>query len=1098
MPNVSRQQRWESRSVARAGLLAAVMGVALTAWAPGLRAQTAAAVGASLSSLEGRSGAPLEVTRSPVTDLPIHIRTRPGRPIAIAVAASASAEVRAAAALEVVAPALGLGSAKDLEPSDVPQADAIGMDHARYRQVHRGVPVAAGDVVVHLRGAGVTSATGHVLPGIALDTTPAIDAEQARAIAVARVRKTASDGAGAGATLSAPRLEILNVGFFERRALTESRLAWFTEARGEALRERLWIDAIDGRVLLQFSQLTDARNRRTYTAANTATLPGTLVRVEGQGPTGDVDVDRAHDYAGDTYDYFASQHGRDSYDGAGATLISTAHYCEGTCPYANAFWDGTQMAYGEGFSAADDVVGHELTHAVTEYTAGLVYCLQSGALNESFSDIFGETIDLTNTGGTDTPAVRWLMGEDVPGIGALRDMRNPPAYDQPGKVTDPQYLCATSCADWDNGGVHINSGVPNHAFALMADGGTYNSVTVTGIGLTKAGKIQYRALAVYLTANATLLDAYAAVNQSCQDLVGSAGITAADCAQVTAALQAVQMNVPVCVPSVCSNGAVEGAEACDDGNTDNCDGCDANCTVTGCGNGITACGEACDDGNLTGGDGCEADCTLTPGCGIFTANDLPQSIPDLGAVVSTIAVPLSGRVTDVNVVGLRGTHTYLGDLRFDLTSPAATTTTIVNRVCGNLDDFALGLDDEAGAPILCPATDGAAHVPANPLAAFDGQSASGTWTLTVSDLAAADVGQLDAWGLVVCADPCGNGAPDPGEECDDGNADDGDGCTSQCTLCGNGTTSPPEGCDDGNLVSGDGCDANCTATGCGNGIVTPPEACDDGNANDTDACRNDCTVYVSPTPTDTPTPQPPGDCCTEQSGPSCADSACAACVCGLDGFCCTTLWDAQCVAEAGDECAASCGCGPTPTPTPPPPPGCAATPVAGCATPGKAALAIKDRPPGGPSDGDGLTWKWIKGPALSPADFGDPVGGNTGFRLCVYDSSGLVSELTVSGGGLCDGAPCWKRAGSSGYKYRDGAAASDGLATMLTKGGTAGRSKILFKGKDASLPSLGLPLDTSTGVSVQLFRDDASTPCWQATFPSAITSDATSFKAKIP
>src|SRR5690606_7496957 len=107
----------------------------------------------------------------------------------------------------------------------------------------------------------------------------------------------------------------------------------------------------------------------------------------------------------------------------------------------------------------------------------------------------------------------------------------------------------------------------------------------------------------------------------------------------------------------------------------------------------------------------------------------------------------------------------------------------------------------------------------------------------------------------------------------------------------------------------------------------------------------DCTVYVSPTPTDTPTPQPPGDCCTEQSGPSCADSACAACVCGLDGFCCTTLWDAQCVAEAGDECAASCGCGPTPTPTPTPPPGCAATPVAGCATPGKAALAIKDRPP---------------------------------------------------------------------------------------------------------------------------------------------------------
>ncbi len=136
------------------------------------------------------------------------------------------------------------------------------------------------------------------------------------------------------------------------------------------------------------------------------------------------------------------------------------------------------MVYGEGFSLADDVVAHELTHAVTEKSAGVVYFMQSGALNESFSDIFGETIDLTNTGGTDTAAVRWRIGEDIPGTGAIRHMMDPtlsptepPDFPpgHPGKVSDPQFKC--NAPRTDLGGVHSNSGVPNHAYALMVDGG---------------------------------------------------------------------------------------------------------------------------------------------------------------------------------------------------------------------------------------------------------------------------------------------------------------------------------------------------------------------------------------------------------------------------------------------------------------------------------------------------------------------------------------------------------------------------------------------------------------------------------------------------
>ena len=121
-------------------------------------------------------------------------------------------------------------------------------------------------------------------------------------------------------------------------------------------------------------------------------------------------------------------------------LVSTIDFCPdrtSNCPYENAFWDGAQMVYGDGFATADDVVGHELTHGVTEFSSHLFYYQQSGAINESMSDVFGEYIDLVNGAGTDTPAVRWLMGEDIPGFGAIRDMENPPAFGDPDRMLSP-------------------------------------------------------------------------------------------------------------------------------------------------------------------------------------------------------------------------------------------------------------------------------------------------------------------------------------------------------------------------------------------------------------------------------------------------------------------------------------------------------------------------------------------------------------------------------------------------------------------------------------------------------------------------------------
>jgi hypothetical protein len=362
------------------------------------------------------------------------------------------------------------------------------------------------------------------------------------------------------AQYSAPQLQIFNRAFLENRPGGLARLAWFVEASGAGLREFIWIDAGTGGLLLHFSQLHTFKDRQVYNAFNTNAVPGTLARSEGQPATGNPDVDSAYNLAGVTYDYYVNTFGRDSYNGAGAPLVATVNYDDGvTCP--NAFWNGAQMVYCNGFAAADDVVAHELTHGVTQFEANLFSYVQSGALNESFSDIFGETVDLVqNVTGGDVPGVRWLIGEDLPIVGALRNMMDPTTFSDPGKMSDSTYFwCDTN---QDGGGVHTNSGVPNHAYALMVDGGTYNGYTITGIGAARAARIQYRALTTYLVSSSGFLDNFNAVNQACSDLVGNTGITLADCSQVQNAMLAVEMNAqwgcaapnPLRTPAFCPAG----------------------------------------------------------------------------------------------------------------------------------------------------------------------------------------------------------------------------------------------------------------------------------------------------------------------------------------------------------------------------------------------------------------------------------------------------------------------------------------------------------------------------------------------------------------
>lgn len=529
-------------------LLVASVACAIAALAPlsdALAQPARPAAAAALDRMSQAAGREVSATVSRY-GLASFVSTPPGAPIPLD--RPGTAEERAREFLATYGSAFGAGPEVRLETLGASTPDEVGMEHVRFRQTYRGVPVTGGELTVHLLDRGVVAVNARTLPDLKGSATVAtVTAAEAEILA----RDALEQGLGVtGASLTEPRLELLNKGLLGGRGFATT-LVWFVEARKTDLREYLWIDARAGKVVLQFSQLTDARDRKIYDANDPGDgvyndLPGTLVRSEGGSPVAGpaaADANAAYDYSGDTYDYFWNHHGRDSYDDAGATLVSTVRFCPdaGSCPYQNAFWNGSQMVYGAGFPAADDVDAHELTHAVTERTANLFYYMQSGALNESYSDIFGETVDLLNGAGTDTAGVRWQMGEDVPGIGAIRDMSDPTLFGDPGKMSDAQFVCGDDYRQ-DRGGVHSNSGVPNKAYYLMVDGASFNGQTVSGIGLTKAGKVQYRALSRYLLSASDFLDNYNALRQSCRDLIGTAGITEANCTQVTKALDAVEMN----------------------------------------------------------------------------------------------------------------------------------------------------------------------------------------------------------------------------------------------------------------------------------------------------------------------------------------------------------------------------------------------------------------------------------------------------------------------------------------------------------------------------------------------------------------------------
>jgi bacillolysin len=484
--------------------------------------------------------------------------------------------------------------------------DGNGNTHVHMDQYYQGLPVFGARVVVHMNDAGITGTNGVFVGDLdGLSIAPQMSVADLRSRAMAAAHKLHPK---AKLAVESSRLMIYRSGLL-KGVEGKNFLAYEVMVKGAAgpgLRERLIMNANTGAVLNRINEIHALLNREIYTPGLTTpdplgtglSIPVTPLLTEGSAlapadpafagdtkgnpastrPTTLVNIptDNLYVFAGGTYNLYKNLFGREGYDDGTidpATGVQREQFQKSVylvndqCP--NAYWDGTSTNYCPAFDA-DDVVSHEWSHAYTEYTHGLVYQYQSGALNESYSDIFGETYDLVNgiegtLGATltegkhyDEGGSRFVVGEDLSEAAAailLRDMWDPDSFPTPSPgsvITSANYACDTA----DNGGVHTNSGVSNHAYAMLVDGKEFNGYKIPAIGLIKAAHIYFQAETHHQTPTTNYPQHADALEESCADLIGqplndvfgkvsSEKITAADCAAVHTATLAVEFrNTP--------------------------------------------------------------------------------------------------------------------------------------------------------------------------------------------------------------------------------------------------------------------------------------------------------------------------------------------------------------------------------------------------------------------------------------------------------------------------------------------------------------------------------------------------------------------------
>jgi Zn-dependent metalloprotease/plastocyanin len=460
------------------------------------------------------------------------------------------------------------------------EADHLGMKHKRYEQTLDGVPIELAEFIVHLKGNKIVSLNGRMVDKLLVEIKEPVFSE-----------KEALDKALSFVDASLYKWELLSeerhlkeeqnnttASYFPKGVLCYMPYNGNTASKSMPLcykfsiyahepmgRYEVYVDAIDGEIIFKNELLhssnvqgsantaysgvqtitTDSVNATTYRLRQTLSGGGvnTFDLNNGTNYSSAVDfidtdnnwnnvnsqLDQyatdAHWGAEQTYDYFLTKHGRNSINNAGFPLNSYIHYSTG---YANAFWDGFRMTYGDGNGSvtplvALDIAGHEISHGLTSFSANLIYASESGALNESFSDIFGAAIEFYARPGS----ANWTIGEDI--NRTIRSMSNPNSFGDPDTYDGSNWQNVIGCTPTqfnDQCGVHTNSGVQNHWFYLLVTGGSGvndkgNAYAVSGIGIDKAAAIAFRNLTVYLTQSSDYAEARFYSIKSASDLYGA-------------------------------------------------------------------------------------------------------------------------------------------------------------------------------------------------------------------------------------------------------------------------------------------------------------------------------------------------------------------------------------------------------------------------------------------------------------------------------------------------------------------------------------------------------------------------------------------------
>jgi len=449
--------------------------------------------------------------------------------------------------------------------------DELGLTHVRFQQVYRGLPVWGKRTIVHFENERtIYRVGGQTIPTPKFSVVPAVDEVAADDLALAALKDRLP--------LNNTNSEIETLIYPNNGDPRLAQMVTVTSPDNGGIRWRVFVDAQTGEILHKFNDIhfdgpavgtgPDTRDSlRTFNVYETtgvyrlidATHNGYIYTYDnyyGGGPLStDTDGDRVwddnpdqkaevagHYYTQLTYDYFLNTFGRDSYDGMGSDIIVNVH---DPLYVNNAYWNGTSLNFADGdgvnylpFSGSLDIVAHELTHGVTEHSAGLIYQFMSGALNESYSDVFGAMVDRDD----------WYLGEEIGLVGNfIRSMENPNLKGHPMHMDEYLYYDI----DTDNGGVHINSGIPNHAY--------YQAATL--IGKDKAEQIWYRTLTTYLTPSSGFYFWAGMTVQSAVDLYGA---SSAEVDGVEAALAAVGLGTAYASSQLVETGALVGETASDE------------------------------------------------------------------------------------------------------------------------------------------------------------------------------------------------------------------------------------------------------------------------------------------------------------------------------------------------------------------------------------------------------------------------------------------------------------------------------------------------------------------------------------------------------